>query len=227
MSGAAPGPKSGPNRSDYAPLIDSDAGEHHRNSVESPRRATNGSSLPTSPRRSTSRGISVAGRSLSRAGTANGDVLEVHFASVDQKRRKWWKDAGITGLFIGSWLVECLFEWYIVEELIPICIQVFIRHYPIRVQQVDVLTQIPWLSVSSLRYDTSYGRTRYSCFHCSMSLARTVQTRAQPKQRGLFVSSSSGAVYAVLILTFFPGRKPLQQLRQLHSTSVYRISASS
>jgi hypothetical protein len=55
------------------------------------------------PRRS----FSIPHRSLSRVGFregANGEgVLELHFASVKQKRVKWWKDAAITCLFIASW----------------------------------------------------------------------------------------------------------------------------
>jgi hypothetical protein len=56
------------------------------------------------------RSISIPRRSLSRMtaasrlGTANGgEVLELHFASIEQKRMQWWKDAAVTSLFILSW----------------------------------------------------------------------------------------------------------------------------
>lgn len=32
--------------------------------------------------------------------------MEVHLATVDQKRRKWWRDAAVTGIFIAGWYVS-------------------------------------------------------------------------------------------------------------------------
>ena len=40
--------------------------------------------------------------------------LEIHLASVVEKKRLWWKNAVINSFFIGSWyaLVFCISETY-------------------------------------------------------------------------------------------------------------------
>lgn len=118
---------SGPGRGkgEYAPLIDNETHEGSpiiANGVHAPKplhpdallhgspNARRSLSLGTDRRQSLSeRRASIPRRSLSRAATARGDVLEVHFASVEQKRDKWWRDALITCAFIASWcVVQCL-----------------------------------------------------------------------------------------------------------------------
>ncbi|KAG8762802.1 Triose-phosphate Transporter [Serendipita sp. 397] len=105
MSGAGSSTKLGLRQEEYSPLIDSSSKRNSHETPSSPQRTTNGSSVPRRTSRSTSRGFQTSIRSVSRAGTGNGEVLEVHFASVEQKRIKWWKDAAITGLFILSWFL--------------------------------------------------------------------------------------------------------------------------
>ncbi|KIM27646.1 hypothetical protein M408DRAFT_329860 [Serendipita vermifera MAFF 305830] len=86
-------------RTKYAPLLDTDDVDH----VESPIQQAHS---PITPRTARSLSHSRARRSLSRLGatrTTNGSVLELHFASVEQKRVRWWRDAAITSLFIAAW----------------------------------------------------------------------------------------------------------------------------
>ncbi len=36
-------------------------------------------------------------------GQANGFVDDIHIATVEEKKRRWWRNALINSLFIGSW----------------------------------------------------------------------------------------------------------------------------
>ena len=83
---------------------------------------------PTSPRRSTSsRNRGRVSRSRSRrseslthvydvddecTGLITPNGMEVPLATVDQKRRKWWRDALINLCFIACWYVDAIYSLY-------------------------------------------------------------------------------------------------------------------
>jgi hypothetical protein len=78
--------------------------QHRRRSSTNPRRSTSGRVSQSRSRRSGSlaRVYNVEDECTGLI-TPNG--MEVHLATVDQKRRKWWGDAVINLCFIASWYV--------------------------------------------------------------------------------------------------------------------------
>ena len=62
---------------------------------------------------------------------------DVHFATLEEKKRLWFRDALINSLFIASWYVKCILT-AIQLELFHLTMQVFFRTHTVFVQQMDV-----------------------------------------------------------------------------------------
>ena len=62
---------------------------------------------------------------------------DVHFATIEEKKRLWLRDALINSLFIASWYVKCV-PTAIRLESFHLTVQVYFRTYTIFVQQMDV-----------------------------------------------------------------------------------------
>jgi hypothetical protein len=91
---------------------DSDDGGHEishnrRKSSTSRRRSTNGRGMVSRSRsRRSGSPTHVYDVDDERAGLITPNGMEVPLATVDQKRRKWWRDALINLAFIAAWYVD-------------------------------------------------------------------------------------------------------------------------
>jgi hypothetical protein len=86
---------------------DVDVMDHHRHrrrSFASPRRS--GGQLSTSRSRRNESPTHVYADDEEFTGLITPNGMEVALATVDQKRRKWWKDAIINLCFIAGWYVN-------------------------------------------------------------------------------------------------------------------------
>jgi len=83
---------------------------------------------------------------------------QVHLASLAEKKRLWWRNALITGLFIASW---CVFIYIYIYELVSLGyshllvsgthdsnLQVQFCDHLIALQQMDVLSRSLWIPIS-------------------------------------------------------------------------------
>lgn len=62
---------------------------------------------------------------------------DVHFATIEEKKRLWLRDALINTLFIASWYVKCIPTAIRLESL-HVAVQVYFRTHIVFVQQMDV-----------------------------------------------------------------------------------------
>ena len=70
---------------------------------------------------------------------------DIHLATVEEKKRRWWRNALINMLFIASWYVLlglyqtlCTHSEVFITPYFDLRYQVHIRHDSIRIQQMDV-----------------------------------------------------------------------------------------
>lgn len=122
---------------------------------------------------------------------------QIHFASIQEKKRLWWRNATINALFIGSWFVSCSLiaspsqMFIIFEREIAMILQVSFCNYPIRLQQMDVFGLSHELSIPPVCHDASYVcPICFGSFSASY-LAPMVQARQEPVNCGLWVSVRS------------------------------------
>jgi hypothetical protein len=78
--------------------------QHRRRSFTSPRRSSGRLSRSRSRRNGSLTDVYAVDEECTGLITPNG--MEVALATVDQKRRKWWKDAIINLCFIAGWYVD-------------------------------------------------------------------------------------------------------------------------
>jgi hypothetical protein len=97
---------------------------------------------------------------------------DVHFATIEEKKRLWFRDALINTLFIASWSVRNhrLSAQVLRADLYPIS-QVRFRANAVSVQQMDVRARTLRLPTSALCYNDTHVRSDRAGVSSALSVA--------------------------------------------------------
>lgn len=113
-------------------------------------------------------------------------LSRVHLATVQEKKRLWWRNALITSGCIASWYVS--FPFWQQRTFLTDASQVRVCYLAFPIQQVDVFTGPLWISIPTVCYMLSHVDPVHIGIVCSSCLAPEVPSSREANAKAIWVS---------------------------------------